>query len=286
MEANKSSSEWQFFHADLGQSALGMSVSVVTALVLLVAGFIIAGWVSRSIRHHLAKIDKFDRTMIPILAQIGRYAVLVFTVVLVLAEFGVQTASIIAVLGAAGIAIGLALQGTLQNVASGMMLLLLRPFQVGDYIEAGGKGGTVKEIGLFMTRMLTPHGIFLAMPNNRIWSDVIINYTRMPSRRLDLEVGISYDDDIDRAVDILKGLLEADERVLDEPAPAVIVKALGESSVNLEIRAWANLDVFWPLNWDLTRAVKYALDEAGIAIPYPHRQVVLSEAEPRLIPAA
>lgn len=286
MELNKSTSEWQALIGDMGQTLLGMGLSVVTALLLLIAGFIVAGWVSRIIRRHLSGIDKFDQTMTPVLAQIARYAVLVLTVVLVLAEFGVQTASIIAVLGAAGIAIGLALQGTLQNVAAGLMLLFIRPFKVGDFIEAGGKAGSVQEIGLFMTRLLTPHGIFLAMPNNQIWSGAIVNYTRMPSRRLDLEVGISYDDDIDKAKRILERLLKAEDRILDTPEPQVIVKALGESSVNLEIRAWANLDVFWPLTWDLTRGVKYALDKAGISIPYPHRQVIVTETDAKLTSAA
>lgn len=257
-------------------SGLDYTLSLATAVALLIAGFIIASWASRSIRRRLESIAKFDRTLIPILSQIARYAILVFTGILVLAEFGVQTTSIIAVLGAAGLAIGLALQGTLQNVAAGLMMLMLRPFRVGDYIEAGGVGGTVDEIGMFMTRMHTAQGIFVAVPNSAIWSGTIFNYSMRPRRRLDMMIGISYDDDIDKARKIVLDLATADERIVSDPEPIVIVKGLGDSSVDLQLRAWIDRQDFWDVNFELNRAVKYALDEAGVSIPYPHRQIVVT----------
>lgn len=257
--------------ADLG---VQYGLNLVSAIAILVAGFIIAGWVARLIRRRLSTVSRFDNALIPVVTQIARYAVLVFTVILVLAEFGIQTTSIIAVLGAAGLAIGLALQGTLQNVAAGFMLLFIRPFTTGDYIETAAGSGTVEEIGLFMTRMRTAQGIFVAVPNSKVWSDSITNYSRYPDRRLDLTVGISYDDDIDKARDVILELAKGDKRVQDDPAPVVVVVGLGDSSVDLQLRAWIKRTEFWDANFDLTKNVKYALDKAGISIPYPHVQMV------------
>ena len=264
------------------QAVFPYILNLITAILLLIAGFVFARMASRFVRSYLERVDHIDKTLIPVLAQLAHYTLLIFTLILVLAEFGIQTTSIIAVLGAAGLAIGLALQGTLQNVAAGIMLLVIRPFQVKDYIEAAGVGGTVDEIGLFMTRMHTPQGIFIAVPNSKIWSDTITNYTKRAVRRLDLLVGISYDDDIDKAVGIMKKLVDDDSRILKRPDPLVIVKALGESSVDLEIRAWTRTSDFWELKFDMTRAVKYAFDKQGISIPYPHRQIITTQvAQPQ-----
>lgn len=263
---------------DLADLGLKFSINLVTAIAILIAGWFLARLLSRWLKGRLEKIEEFDRTLIPVLGQIAHYAVLIVTIILVLSQFGVQTASMIAVLGAAGLAIGLAVQGTLQNVASGLMLLMIRPFHVGDYIEAGGAGGTVDQIGLFMTRMHTPQNVFIAVPNSKIFSDTIVNYSTFPNRRMDLLVGISYDDDIDRAVQVLWDVLGADKRFLKRPKPKIIVKSLGDSSVNLEIRAWTKRAAFWDVQFDTVRAVKYALDQAGISIPYPHTQIIVSRA--------
>ena len=249
-------------------------LSVVSAVAILVAGYLLAGWVSRTIQTRLARLKQFDKTLIPIITQIARYAILVFTLILVLAEFGIQTTSIIAVLGAAGLAIGFALQGTLQNVAAGLMLLFIRPFHVGDFIETGAGSGTVEAIGMFMTLMRTPQGLFMAVPNSSIWSDSITNYSKLPNRRIELVVGISYDDDIDRACAVILDLALGEERVLDSPEPVVNVTNLGDSSVDLELRVWTRREDYWSVRWELIREVKYALDKAGISIPYPHVQVV------------
>ncbi len=251
-------------------------VNIFSALAILLAGFIIAGWIARLVRRRLSDLKKFDKALVPVIAQIVRYAILVLTLILVLAEFGIQTTSIIAVLGAAGLAIGLALQGTLQNVAAGFMLLFIRPFTTGDFIETAAGSGTVDEIGLFMTRMRTAQGVFVAVPNSKIWSDAITNYSRLPNRRIDLVFGIGYEDDIDAARKLILGLVEKDDRIHDDPAPVVNVTELGDSSVNLQVRAWTRRQDYWQARWDLIRDVKYALDKAGISIPYPHVQMVTS----------
>ena len=266
--------EYKAMAAEFAGIGMGYGLSLVTAITILIAGVILAGWVSRAIRHRLEAVRRFDKTLIPVLAQIARYAIFIFTFVLVLAEFGVQTASMIAVLAAAGLAIGLALQGTLQNVAAGMMLLLLRPFKVGDYISTAAGNGTVNEIGMFMTRMRTPQGLFVAVPNSKIWSDSITNYAKFPTRRIDLAVGISYDDDIDTARKLFLKLATSEKRVLDSPEPIVNVINLGDSSVDLELRAWTKRADYWDVRWGLIRDVKYALDKAGITIPYPHVQMI------------
>ncbi|MHA1165170.1 MAG: mechanosensitive ion channel family protein [Alphaproteobacteria bacterium] len=266
--------EYKAMATEFFDVGLEYSLSLVSAIVILIAGIVLAGWVSRAISNRLESIKRFDKTLIPVLAQIARYAILIFTFVLVLAEFGVQTASMIAVLGAAGLAIGLALQGTLQNVAAGMMLLFLRPFKVGDFISTAAGDGTVSEIGMFMTRMRTPQGLFVAVPNSKIWSDSITNFSKLPTRRIDLVVGISYDDDIDKARKLILKLAQSEKRVLESPEPVVNVINLGDSSVDLELRAWTKRSDYWNVRWGLTRDVKYALDKAGISIPYPHVQIV------------
>ncbi|MFQ5626018.1 MAG: mechanosensitive ion channel family protein [Methyloligellaceae bacterium] len=270
--------EYKMVAAELIDLGVQYGLSLASAVGILVAGFLLAGWASRTIQARLAGLKRFDKTLIPILAQIARYAILVFTLILVLAEFGIQTASIIAVLGAAGLAIGFALQGTLQNVAAGLMLLFLRPFQVGDFIETGAGSGTVEEIGMFQTQMRTSQGVFVAVPNSKIWSDAITNYSRLPNRRINLVVGISYDDDIDKARALILKLAQGEGRVLDAPEPAVNVTNLGDSAVDLELRAWTRREDYWDVRWGLIRDVKYALDKAGISIPYPHMQVVRAEA--------
>lgn len=258
------------------EKGFSITVQVMFAIGLLVAGYIIAGVVAKFIRLRCENIRGFDQTLTPIFTQSVRYTIIVFTLVMVLSNFGIHTTSIIAVLGAAGLAIGLALQGTLQNVAAGIMLLIIRPFRRGDYIEAGSAAGTVDETGLFMTRLHTVQGLFVAVPNSMIWSDIIINYSRMPNRRLDMQVGISYDADMDVARDVIMKVLADDERVHANPESMVVVRKLGDSSVDLELRAWTDRGDYWSLNFDVTRAVKLALDEAGISIPYPHRQIVIA----------
>lgn len=256
-----------------GQLMLDYGTDFVGALILLIAGWIVAGWISRLLRRNLDRIPAMDRTLIGVLSSLVRYTVLTLVIIAVLAQFGVQTASILAVLGTAGLAVGLALQGTLANIAAGMMLLLLRPFQVGDYIDADGIAGTVDQIGLFALEMHTFDGVYLTVPNSQIWSRSIRNYSRLPTRRLDMVLGISYDDDVTRAMAVLQELLEKDERVLADPAPQVMVSELADSSVNINLRCWANTGDFWNLKFHLNTAAREAAEAIGCSIPYPQRDL-------------
>lgn len=252
---------------------IGYAVDILAGIVILLIGWVLAGWVRRMVLRLLDRTPHMDRTLTPVLASIARYTVLVFVVVAVLAQFGVQTASIIALLGAAGIAVGLALQGTLQNIAAGMMLLFLRPFQVGEYVSADGIDGTVEEIGLFVTQLTTFDGLYRSVPNAKLWNATITNYDRRPTRRLDLVVGISYGDSIETAQRLLTALMESDDRVLHEPAPQVVVTALVDSAVNLTLRCWCAKADYWPLSFDLRRAAKECLEAEGLTIPFPQREV-------------
>ncbi|WP_343559879.1 mechanosensitive ion channel family protein [Kiloniella sp. b19] len=255
------------------ETSFGFAVDIVTALVILIIGFMIAGFIAGRVRSLLMRSGKIDDTLRPLLVSIVRYTILAFVLVAVLGQFGVETASIIAVLGAAGLAIGLALQGTLQNVAAGVMLLILRPMKVGEYVDADGVAGTIKEIGLFVSEMETIDGLYLSVPNSRLWSAVVTNYSRNTTRRTDLVVGIGYGDDIGKAHDAIMAVIKADERIFTDPEPVVLNAALGESSVDLNIRYWTKSSDYFPCLSDNTRAVKEALDKAGINIPYPQRDL-------------
>ena len=259
--------------------AIDYGLDVVGALVILIGGWVAAGWVRRKLMRVLERTPRVDQTLRPVIANVVRYAILVFVLIAVLAQFGVQTTSIIALLAAGGLAIGLALQGTLQNIAAGIMLLFLRPFRVGDYIDAEGLAGTIEEIGLFTTQMRTYDGIYVEVPNGQLWNRAIRNYSRVEARRLDLVVGIGYEDDIDKALAAMMDLLVKDERVNDDPEPQVMVKELGDSSVNLNLRCWMAPGDYWSLRFDLTKAIKQRLDAEGITIPFPQRDVHLYKTE-------
>ena len=258
--------------------ATSYGLELIAALVILVFGWWLAGRVQRLILRALDRLPRMDATLKPFLSSLARYAIIAVTLVAVLARLGVETTSIIAVLGAAGLAIGLALQGTLQNIAAGIMLLVLRPFKVGDYIDAGGISGTVDEIGLFTTDMTTFDGVYQSVPNSSLWNTSILNYSRLPTRRMDVPVGIAYEDDVERAMTLLLEHLKQDKRVLDDPAPQVLVTNLGESSVDLSLRCWSERSNFWALKFELNKKVKLWLDTEGISIPFPQRDVHLIPA--------
>jgi small conductance mechanosensitive channel len=273
MELWTVSSEWAF--ANL--------LNLVTALVVLLGGWYLSGVLSRGSRELLPKTRRIDNTIAPLLSQVVRYGVLIVTLVIVLSQFGVQTASILAVLGAAGLAIALALQGTLSNLASGVLLIWLRPFNVGEYVDAEGVAGTVVEIGLFGTRLRTYDGIFVYAPNTKIWNSRIVNYTRERTRMVETKVGIAYTADIAAA---RTALLEVatDERVMDDPKPFVFVAALQDSSVVLCLRSWVKGSEWWQANVDFLEQAKLRLDAAGIEIPYNKLDLYLKEAPEAAVP--
>jgi len=265
--------------SEVSDLAVQYGLDLFGAIVLLVAGWLVANWAKRSMLRVLGRAPRIDNTLKPFFASLVRYLILILVLVAVLAQFGVQTASIIAVVGAAGLAVGLALQGTLQNIAAGIMLLFLRPFRIGDYIDAEGIAGTIDEIGFFTTHMTTFDGVYVEVPNSQLWNRSIKNFSRLPTRRLDIVVGIGYGDDIDKAQAALLDLLRSDDRVHNAPDPQVLVTALADSSVNLNLRCWTDADNYWTLLFDMNKSAKQRLDAEGITIPFPQRDVHILEAK-------
>ena len=203
-------------------------LNVIGAILILIVGKMIAGLVQRNVAKWLGRSGKVDETLKGFLANLARYVVLIATFLAVLAQFGIETTSLIAVLGAASLAIGLALQGTLSNVAAGVMLLLFRPFKAGDFVETAGIAGSVKSITLFVTELATPDNVQILVPNSQVWGTVVKNYSHHATRRVDLVLGIDYGDDIDKAIGVVKQTATADTRILKDPAPMVVVGNLGE----------------------------------------------------------
>lgn len=259
------------FMSGIIDSALSLTGGVAT----LIIGLFIAGRMGRFIRTALTRISRIDKTLVPVAASVVRYAIIIVTIVVMLGQFGVQTTSIIAVLGAAGIAIGLALQGTLSNVAAGVMLLILRPFEAGHWIETNGISGTVKEIGLFTTKIDTFDNVFISVPNSTIWSSTIINHAKHQKRRMDLNIGIGYDSDFDVVEKAMLSIMD-DKRIYAEPAPVFHVVSYGDSAINVRVRLYADYDDLFQLGWDLNRRLKPALDAHQIEIPFPQQVVHLA----------
>ncbi len=256
-------------------------LKIIGGVVILVVGWIVAGWLGRLVSKAVDRSDKVDRTLVIYGGKVTRLAVLLVTVVAVLNNFGVATTSIVAFIGAMGLAVGLALRGTLANVASGVVLLVLRPFRVGEYVDIAGTMGSVEEIGLFATELKTFDGLYTLIPNSQVWSGAITNLTRNGIRRVNLVFGISYTDDMERALELVRAAVEADERVLEEPEPLIKVAELGDSSVNIWCRPWCKVDDFLSLMLDLTKDVKDRFDAEGITIPFPQRDVHFFGEEPK-----
>ncbi len=243
------------------------------AVAVLVIGIILARLLSRWADRALTSNTRIEPTVAKFLSNIIKYALWVLVGITVLTQFGVQTTSIIAALGGLALAVGLALQGTLSNVAAGVMILIQRPFRVGEAITAGTVTGVVQAIGLFTTEILQYDGLYVMVPNNELWNKPIVNFSRMPTRRFELLIGIGYDDSIEQARKELLGLAHADQRVLAEPAPVVFVSALADSAVNIGMRVWCKTEDYLGLSWSLTEAAKARFDEVGISIPFPQREV-------------
>lgn len=261
---------------------LAYSLDGVVAILLLALGYLGGRWAQRTTERQLDRFEHVDATLKPLVGRMAKLAVLIMVLVAVLAQFGVQTSSIIALIGAAGLAIGLAFKDTLSNVASGLLLLFLRPFNAGEFVELGDESGTVMEIGLFLTRLRTADGQIVCMPNAEVANNAIINYSRDPQRRMVFEVGVSYDADLDQTEQVLLEAAAADDQVLKEPAPQAFVSTLGDSSVVFTVRAWAKQEAYWPTRFALLKRIKQALDQAKIAIPFPQTEMRLLDGRIKL----
>lgn len=247
-------------------------INIAFAAAIFIVGRMIAKMLVRLLGKILRK-GKMDEMLVNFISSIANILLLLVIIVAALDQLGVDTTSLIALVGAAGLAVGLALQGSLQNFAAGVMLLVFRPFKEGDFIEAAGVAGVVEHISIFNTVMRTGDNKEIIIPNGNIYSGVITNYSARDTRRVDMVFGIGYDDDLKKAKALLEEIVNSDERVLKDPAPVIAVSELADSSVNFVVRPWAKSGDYWGVMFDTTEAVKLRFDEAGISIPYPQMDI-------------
>ena len=248
------------------------SFNIVGAILV----FIIGKWLVRHISNILAKIllkNNVDQTLTDFLVQLSYYALLILVLIAAAGQLGINTTSFLTIVGAAGLAVGLALKDSLSNFASGVMLILFKPFKVGDVVTTAGKTGKIEVITIFNTVLNTPDNQMIIVPNSSVTSNVITNINAKPTRRIDLVVGIGYDDNIGKAKDVLEGLIKNDSRILTDPAPTIAVAELADSSVNLVVRPWVKSGDYWNVRFDLTEKIKTTFDEQGISFPYPQQDV-------------
>jgi small conductance mechanosensitive channel len=244
------------------------------AIIVLIVGISLVNRISSQLKKILTKRE-VDPSLVPFLGSLVGVTLKIVLFIMVATMIGVQTTSLLALVGSAGLAVGLALQGSLSNLAGGVLILILKPFRVDQFIEARGRMGTVKEIQLFYTIIETPQGQVITLPNGGLTNDVIVNFSKKPNRRMDLTFGISYTDDIDKARSIILEVIESDDRILKDPAPAIFVSNLGDSSVDFSVRVWAEQANAWPVHFAMIENVKKAFDKKGISIPFPQRDVHL-----------
>lgn len=266
--------------ASLLDKGAQLGLSLIVAVLILVVTFWVARWASKLAHEAMAKLqarNHGDVALQAFVSSVVRYVIIIIGLIAVLQQLGIKTTSILAVLGAASLAVGLAMQGALSNVAAGVMLLILRPYRAGELVEVNGQKGKVKALDLFTTELVTLDGLKVIMPNGKVFGEPIVNYSAPAKRRSEVVVGIDYDDDIGQALEIMLGVARADPRVLSDPAPWARCTGYADSSVTLTMRTWAKQADYWDVHYDLHKAIKEAFDDAGISIPYPH-QVGLEKA--------
>ena len=257
--------------------AVEFGLKLLSALAIFIIGRIIARMIVGGARKGMQRVG-VDATLQSFLGNILSVLLTLIVVLAAISALGVQTASFVAVLGAAGLAIGLALQGSLANFASGVLIVFFRPYKAGDYIEAANTAGSVKSVTIFNTILTTPDNRKVVVPNSNITSGPIINYSAHDTRRIDLVIGVGYDDDLQKTKDVLKDVVTSESRVLEDPAPTIEVESLGDSSVNFVVRPWVATSDYWPTRFSLMMAIKQRLDSEGISIPFPQRDVHLFQA--------
>jgi small conductance mechanosensitive channel len=262
----------------VGTYVIPWGIRIAIALAIFYVGRMVVAAIVKVVTKILHRRE-MDEILITFLTSILRWVLLLFVVIAALSQLGINTNSLVALLGAAGLAVGLSLQSSLSNFASGVMLIIFRPFTKGDFVEAGGATGVVDSISILTTTMTTPDNKEIIIPNGSILSGNITNYSARPTRRVDMVFGIGYDDDIRKAKQLLEEIIAADDRVLADPAPTIVLGELADSSVNFLVRPWAKAEDYWGLLWDTTEAVKLKFDEAGISIPYPQMDIHLDKSE-------
>jgi len=261
----------------LQTDGLAFGIDVAIALIIFFVGRIVISIIVRGISKTMQKND-VEKTLETFVCNLVRMALLIVVVIAAIGQLGIQTTSFIAIFGAAGLAVGLALQGSLSNFASGVLIVLFRPYKVGDFVEAAGIAGSVEQVQILTTILKTGDNKQVIVPNSQIMNSIITNYSANDTRRVDMVVGVSYDDDLDKVRKTLEDIVSADDRVLADPPLMIAVSELADSSVNFVVRPWCATSDYWPLTWDLTEAIKKRFDQEGISFPFPQQDVHLHKA--------
>ncbi len=285
MEIDKLNQDFNVFAQQLAAWAANALPNLLAAIVLVVLGL----WLSSVAAHAIGRVvdahPSVDPTLKGVLTRLARWGVIAVTGIAALSQLGIQTTSLLAALGAIGLAVGLALQGTLSNIAAGIMLLWLRPFRTGDYVSVGDAAGTVKDVGLFASTFETFEGVYLFVPNGEVWNKMVTNFTRSTPRMVRVTFGIAYEDDIAKARDVLIKAAKSDDRMLDDPEPSVFVSELGDNSVGMELRAWTRGPDWVSTRFDILERGKTMLEAAGISIPFPQRDLYIKSMPDTTAPA-
>lgn len=263
---------WNDLTTEYLSQGMDFGIKLITALLIFWIGRMIARFIQRGLRK-LMQSQEVDKVLESFISNLAYWALMTFIIVAAISAIGVQTTSFIAVIGAAGLAIGLAMQGALANFAAGVLIVLFRPYRVGDWVEAAGIAGTVKEVSILTTTLTTGDNKRIIVPNSQIMGNIITNYSANETRRVDMVFGVSYSDDLDKVRSVLKEVVEADERVLADPPVNISVAALADSSVNFNVRPWVKTADYWGVMWDVTEAVKKRFVQEGISIPFPQRDI-------------
>ncbi len=271
--------DWKLIFVQAQELALAYGLKIIYAILIFVFGRFLIKLLIKGLRKVLVR-SKLDPTLTIFCLNLAYFSLLVFVAIAALGQIGIQTTSIVAVLGAAGLAIGLALQGSLSNFASGILIIILKPFKLGDFIDGGGASGIVQNIGMINTSLLTPDNKLISIPNSNIMGGAVTNFSAENQRRMDLVIGVGYDDDIRKVEKVLCHILDNEERILKEPAYRVGVLELADSSVNFAVRPWVKTSEYWDVYFDLMKQIKLVLDANGITIPYPQRDIHLHQDKP------
>jgi small conductance mechanosensitive channel len=252
---------------------LAVGQRVLLGILILAAGRLLMAAAGQIFKKAAGGALKLDETLLSLLKHVFTYAVVVVCAIMILDLFGVNTTSLIAILGAAGVSVALALKDTLSNIASGIILIFLRVYRRGDFIECGEVSGTVRAMDLFTTTLETGDGVFISAPNSSIWGKPLKNYSRNPKRRMELSARISFDDSVDAAFAVMRDIIAEEKRFLSEPAPQILVQSADDFSLTVTLRAWASADVYWPVYWEQTKALRPRMAAAGLSVPYPRRDL-------------
>ena len=270
--------DWNQLYEMITTQGIDLAINIAIAIAIFYVGKLLVGFLVRGVRKVMRR-QEVDKTLETFVCNFLRIALMIVVAVAAISQLGIETTSFIAIFGAAGLAVGLALQGSLSNFAAGVLIVLFRPYRVGDFVEAAGVAGTVEQVQILTTVLKTPDNKQIIVPNSQIMDSIITNYSVKDTRRVDMKVGVSYEDDLDKVHKVLNELVAAEDRILDDPACTIAVAELADSSVNFVLRPWVKAEDYWGVHFDMTEAIKKRFDKEGITFPFPQQDVYLHKVD-------